>query len=80
MSNLTHPGDPVGPALYQADVTAAPIRYEAGQLRLPRGPGLGILPDPDKVVALTAPLAWGASQPIDSLDRTVTGQESQDTR
>lgn len=79
-SHLTHPGDPVGPVLYQQDVTGEPIQYQAGRLLLPDGPGLGILPDPARVEAITAPLAWGEVRPIDSLDRTVTGAGETGTR
>ena len=77
VSNLTHPGDPVGPALYQADVVEPRVCYAGGTLRLPQGAGLGIQPDPERVEALRAPLAWGEVRPIDSLDRTVTESESE---
>jgi len=75
VSNLTHPGDPVGPVLYRHDVTGEPVRYEHGRLLLPHGAGLGIVPDPGMVKDLTAPLAWGEVKPVDSLDRTVTGKD-----
>jgi muconate cycloisomerase len=39
----------VGPLLLSDSVTTAPLRYEAGQLRVPTGPGIGVQLDHDKV-------------------------------
>jgi L-alanine-DL-glutamate epimerase-like enolase superfamily enzyme len=39
----------VGPLLLSDSVTTAPLHYEAGQLRVPTGPGIGVQLDHDKV-------------------------------
>jgi muconate cycloisomerase len=54
---LDYPSDPVGPSLYQADVTIEPVRFDQGDLLVPQGPGLGVDVDIDKVRAITAPLS-----------------------
>lgn len=54
---LDYASDPVGPCLYQADVTAEPVRFENGDLLVPEGPGLGVDVDLAKVEAIAAPLS-----------------------
>lgn len=54
---LDYPSDPVGPSLYQQDVTRTPIRFEEGNLQIPTGPGLGIDVDPALIEAIQTPLS-----------------------
>lgn len=54
---LDYASDPVGPCLYQADVTTEPARFEDGELIVPEGPGLGLEVDMKKVRAIVAPLS-----------------------
>lgn len=55
---LDYASDPVGPSLYEFDVTTEPVRFEDGDLLLPDdGPGLGVHVDPAKVRAIYAPLS-----------------------
>lgn len=39
---LDHASDPVGPCLYERDVTRQPVRYDQGHLLVPKGKGLGV--------------------------------------
>jgi muconate cycloisomerase len=39
--NLTLPSDLIGPGMYKDDVLSKPLRYRAGKLDVPTGPGLG---------------------------------------
>lgn len=39
--NLTLPSDLIGPGMYKNDVLTRPLRYRAGKLDIPSGPGLG---------------------------------------
>lgn len=41
IANLTLPSDLIGPGMYRDDVLQQPLKYEAGTLRIPQGPGLG---------------------------------------
>lgn len=54
---LDYASDPVGPALYEADVTDEPVRYANGSLLVPDGPGLGVQGCPEKIEALGARLS-----------------------
>jgi galactarate dehydratase (D-threo-forming) len=54
---LDYASDPVGPALYLADVTNEPVRFENGDLLLPEGIGLGVEVDMDRVLAIQEPLS-----------------------
>ena len=54
---LDYASDPVGPCLYQADVTRERARFEDGDLVVPGGPGLGVDVDMDKVEAIRSPLS-----------------------
>jgi galactarate dehydratase (D-threo-forming) len=54
---LDYASDPVGPRLYQADVTTEPVRFEEGNLVVPEGIGLGVQVDLGKVEAISAPLS-----------------------
>lgn len=54
---LEYASDPVGPCLYQRDVTREPVRFENGALLVPRGPGLGVEVDLDMIHAIAAPLS-----------------------
>ncbi|MCZ2077498.1 MAG: hypothetical protein HUU41_02185 [Bryobacteraceae bacterium] len=65
---LDYASDPVGPALYCADVVREPVRYEAGDLLVPTGLGLGVEVDFDRVQAMAAPLS-AADDAITSLSR-----------
>ena len=54
---LDYASDPVGPSLYQADVTVEPVRYVDGDLIPPDGPGLGVEGDMKKIRAISMPLS-----------------------
>ncbi len=54
---LDYASDPVGPCLYTADVTRAPVRFEGGDLIVPDGVGLGVEVDPALVQAIGEPLS-----------------------
>lgn len=54
---LDYPSDPVGPSLYEHDVTIEPVRFEDGDLLLPEGVGLGVEGDAAKIAAISAPLS-----------------------
>ncbi|HEY3016094.1 MAG TPA: muconate/chloromuconate family cycloisomerase [Nocardioides sp.] len=41
-----------GPLLFAEEILTEPLRYDAGSLHLPSGPGLGVEVDPDAVAAL----------------------------
>jgi L-alanine-DL-glutamate epimerase-like enolase superfamily enzyme len=55
---LDYPSDSTGPRLYTRDITQQPIRFEAGHLLVPTGPGLGITVDETMVESLTAQSRW----------------------
>src|SRR5262249_42268721 len=59
LPRLDHPGDPVGPRLYSDDVVKTRVDYVDGHLIVPRGPGLGMELDPERLRRLEAPLQWG---------------------
>ena len=54
---LDYASDPVGPSLYEHDVTVERVRFENGCLVVPDGPGLGVEGDPAKIEAMSAPLS-----------------------
>lgn len=54
---LDYASDPVGPSLYEHDVTVEPVRFEGGCLVVPQGIGLGVEGDPRKIDAMRAPLS-----------------------
>ncbi len=49
---LDYASDPVGPSLYQADVTRQPVQFENGSLVVPHGIGLGVEVDRARVQAI----------------------------
>jgi L-alanine-DL-glutamate epimerase-like enolase superfamily enzyme len=52
IANLTLPSDLIGPGMYRDDVLQQPLKYEAGTLRIPQGPGLGGIISRQKLHAL----------------------------
>lgn len=54
---LDYASDPVGPCLYQKDVTAEPAKFEDGDLLVPDGPGLGVTVEMKKVMEILTPLS-----------------------
>jgi galactarate dehydratase (D-threo-forming) len=54
---LDYPSDPVGPSLYEHDVTVEPVRFADGHLIVPEGLGLGVEGDLSRIEAMTAPLS-----------------------
>jgi muconate cycloisomerase len=54
---LDYASDPVGPSLYQRDVTCKPVCFKDGDLLVPDGPGLGIEVDPEKIRSIAASLS-----------------------
>jgi L-alanine-DL-glutamate epimerase-like enolase superfamily enzyme len=55
---LDYPSDSTGPRLYTQDITQQPVRFEAGHLLVPSGPGLGITVDEMIVESLMGPSPW----------------------
>ena len=54
---LDYASDPVGPSLYQSDVTREPVRFEGGSLIAPDGIGLGVEVDRAKIEAIAGRLS-----------------------
>lgn len=54
---LDYASDPVGPSLYEQDVTLESVRFENGNLLVPEGIGLGVEGDMQKIEAMRAPLS-----------------------
>ncbi len=54
---LDYASDPVGPSLYQADVTREPVCFESGSLMVPDGMGLGVEVDRARVEAIAGRLS-----------------------
>lgn len=54
---LDYASDPVGPCLYEKDVTAEPAKFEDGDLLVPEGPGLGVTVELKKVMEILTPLS-----------------------
>jgi muconate cycloisomerase len=54
---LDYASDPVGPSLYENDVTIEPVRFEGGNLVVPDGVGLGVEGDLRKIETIAAPLS-----------------------
>ena len=59
VENLDYPGDPTGGLLYESDVVKARVQYEKGHLIVPKGPGLGMALDEEKLDAISEPLRSG---------------------
>jgi len=55
---LDYPSDSTGPRLYTQDVVKSPVRYEAGHLVVPEGPGLGVEVDEAALASLTSQAPW----------------------
>jgi O-succinylbenzoate synthase len=54
LPGFTLPGDTsASDRFYRQDVIAAPFVLEEGHVRVPKGPGLGVEPDPDVLAGLT---------------------------
>ena len=56
VENLDYPGDPTGGLLYEGDVVKKRVQYEKGYLLVPKGPGLGMELDEEKLGAISEPL------------------------
>jgi len=56
VENLDYPGD----LLYESDVVKERARYENGYLIVPKGPGLGMELDEEKITAISEPLRSGS--------------------
>ncbi len=56
VENLDYPGDPTGGLLYESDVVKERVQYEKGYLIVPKGPGLGMELDEEKLDAISEPL------------------------
>jgi len=70
---LDYPSDSTGPRLYTQDITQQPIRYEAGHLLVPTGPGLGITVDEKLVESLVAQSRWALGTDLNAVaDRVPT--------
>jgi len=54
---LDYASDPVGPSLYERDVTVEPVRFVNGNLVVPEGIGLGVEGDMRKIEAMRADLS-----------------------
>lgn len=55
---LDYPSDSTGPRLYTQEVVKTPVRYEAGFLLVPEGPGLGVEVDEALLDELTREAQW----------------------
>jgi len=55
---LDYPSDSTGPRLYTQDVVKSPVRFEAGHLVVPEGPGLGVEVDEAALAGLTSQARW----------------------
>ena len=55
---LDYPSDSTGPRLYTQEVVKTPVRYEAGFLLVPEGPGLGVEVDEALLDELTREAHW----------------------
>ena len=55
---LDYPSDSTGPRLYTQDVVKQPVRYEAGHLLVPDGPGLGVEVDETLLASLAGEAHW----------------------
>ena len=55
---LNYPSDSTGPKLYTQDAVKEPIRFEAGHLLVPEGPGLGVEIDDAALARLTGDAHW----------------------
>ncbi|MEP7357018.1 MAG: enolase C-terminal domain-like protein [Anaerolineales bacterium] len=71
---LDYPSDSTGPRLYTQDITQQPIRYEAGHLLVPSGPGLGISVDEALVEALAAQSPWSFGTDLNAVADRVPGK------
>ena len=56
MENLDYPSDMTGGLLYEDDVVVERVKYENGYLWVPKGPGVGMELDQEKLSALERPL------------------------
>ncbi|MET7950140.1 enolase C-terminal domain-like protein [Micromonospora sp. NPDC005324] len=72
MPSVSLPSDPVGPLLYTRDVVREPVSYVGGTLRVPAGPGLGMVLDPARVAASAGPLTWAGTDAATVVDRAPT--------
>jgi L-alanine-DL-glutamate epimerase-like enolase superfamily enzyme len=54
---LDYPSDPVGPSLYQSDVTDTPVQFTDGCLVVPEGAGHGVDVDAKKIEAISGRLS-----------------------
>lgn len=54
---LDYASDPVGPSLYEFDVTSERVRFEDGDLLVPEGVGLGLQVEMKKISDMLAPLS-----------------------
>lgn len=68
--SLDYPGDTSGPRVYQSDVVKNPVEYQENTLITPKGPGLGMEIDREKMKTSFAPLSIGLESVVGTLDRT----------
>lgn len=74
---LDYPGDNTGPQLYTDDVVKTPVQYEQSYLVVPKGPGLGLEVDEDKLKTMTANAQWTFGVDLAGvLDRTPASRPS----
>ncbi|MDQ2999356.1 MAG: muconate cycloisomerase [Chloroflexota bacterium] len=74
---LDYPCDNTGPRLYVDDVVAEPVRYSAGYLHVPAGPGLGMQVDAARVERLSGAAQWTFGVDLAGvLDRTPSTRPS----
>jgi muconate cycloisomerase len=74
LPSLPYPADNVGPRLYTADVASPSVRYEAGELLVPDGPGLGPTVDARRLETLRTDGTWTFGLDLTgAVDRTLPG-------
>lgn len=58
LPGFTLPGDTSGSGRYYATDVTAPFVLDGGHLAVPQGPGLGVVPLPDELAAVTTGTEW----------------------
>lgn len=72
LPSLSFPSDNIGPRLYTTDVAAPAVRYEAGHLLVPDGPGLGPVVDRSLLESLRSDGDWSFGLDLaGAVDRTL---------
>jgi muconate cycloisomerase len=72
LPSLPYPSDNIGPRLYTSDVVKPEVRFEAGHLMVPEGPGLGPVADRELLTAMKSDGNWSFGLDLaGAVDRTL---------